>query len=338
MGETYNPFARGPFPVGVRTAKVIDDTRQMRTLPFEWWYPATDECCGQDITPSTQDVFSVAAATRALAQCAVRNARVRDGRYPLIVFSHTSNGHRRQATSLCTHLASHGYVVSAVDHVGNTVVEMAERNRRNAEGKPLTEDERAELIQRIIGDRVPDIRCLLNHLLRRLPTHIDVEQIGLVGWSFGGWAVLATPEVDDRIRAVVALAPAGGSNPLPGIIPAKLSFQWRNECPTLFLVAERDQATPLVGMYELFNRTPSPKRMLILCEADHGHFGDQIDAPGHCSPDQAHAFVKSLSLAHFDDVLKGDTDGRAFLSKDLETLLSTRGVKAVLHNSQCLEL
>jgi len=331
VSENYNPFARGRFPVGVRTAKFTDNTRQERTLPFEWWYPAADECRGQDTGLSSQDVFSASASGQPLTQAAVRNARVREGRYPLIVFSHTSNGHRRQATFFCTHLASHGYVVSAVDHVGNTVVELEERNRRAADGNPLTEGERTALIQRIIADRVPDIRAILNHLLQRLPNHIDTEQVGLVGWSFGGWTVLAAPEVDERIRAVVAMAPAGCSNPLPGIIPAKLTFQWKQECPTLFLVAERDQATPLDGMYELFDRTPSQRRMLILCGADHGHFGDQIDAPGQCSKEQAHTFVKSLSLAHFDDVLKGSPKGRAFLSDDLETLLSTQGVNAVLH-------
>lgn len=35
---------------------------------------------------------------------------------PLIVFSHYSGGHRRSATFLCTHLASHGYVVAVLDH------------------------------------------------------------------------------------------------------------------------------------------------------------------------------------------------------------------------------
>jgi len=32
-------------------------------------------------------------------------------------------GHRRQSTFFCTHLASHGYVVAAADHTGNTTLE-----------------------------------------------------------------------------------------------------------------------------------------------------------------------------------------------------------------------
>jgi len=67
------------------------------------------------------------------------------------------------------------------------------------------------------------------------------------GRSFGGWAALAFPEVDDRCGAIVALAPGGNSRPLPGIIPATLTFAWGRQIPTLYLVAEGDQYTPLTG-------------------------------------------------------------------------------------------
>ena len=37
--------------------------------------------------------------------------------------SHGFGGHRRQSTHFCTHLDSHGYVVAAPDHLGNTTME-----------------------------------------------------------------------------------------------------------------------------------------------------------------------------------------------------------------------
>jgi len=71
-------------------------------------------------------------------------------------------------------------------------------------------------LRKIIADRVPDLRFLLDHILGGavdgVSSAIDEQRIGLVGWSFGGWAVLATPEVDQRVAAVVALAPAGNSH------------------------------------------------------------------------------------------------------------------------------
>jgi hypothetical protein len=64
---------------------------------------------------------------------------------------------------------------------------------------------------------------------------------------------------------------------LPGIIPATLEFAWGRNVPTLYLVAERDTVTPLAGMYELFDRTPATRQMVVLRRADHQHFVDDVE-------------------------------------------------------------
>ena len=46
----YDPFARGPFPVGVRTAELTDSGRRHRQLPAELWYPATGAHAAADRT------------------------------------------------------------------------------------------------------------------------------------------------------------------------------------------------------------------------------------------------------------------------------------------------
>ena len=109
MSSNYDPFARGPFPVGVRTQELIDESRQ-RKFPVEFWYPATDEYKGQDLNKKTQDKFTI--FTR-VNQEAVRDAQLQKGHFPLILFSHGGVGHRCQTTHLCCHLASHGYIVAA---------------------------------------------------------------------------------------------------------------------------------------------------------------------------------------------------------------------------------
>jgi dienelactone hydrolase len=293
----YDPFARGPFAVGVRSGVAIDKDRDDRRLPFEIWYP-------EDAGTTT---------------------------HPLVLYSHASYGHKRQSSFLCTHLASHGYVVAAADHSGNAAVDFAERSARVASGelRPRTPEEVEAYVRQIIADRVPDLRFLLDQLLSGdLSPRIDEQRIGLAGWSFGGWAVLATPEADGRIRAVLAMAPAGSSKPLPGIIPATLTFDWTRDVPTLFLVAERDRFTPLAGQYELFERTRSSKRMFILRGADHQHFGDQIDEPGACPPEHAQLFTRGLGLAHMDAVLKEGDAARTFISGDPLAAVRERGVDA----------
>ena len=82
--SAYNPFAPGPFSVGVRTIEARDSARG-RQFPCEIWYPAARQETGE---------------------AELRDAAALPGTHPLVVFSHASGHHRRGATFLCTHLSS----------------------------------------------------------------------------------------------------------------------------------------------------------------------------------------------------------------------------------------
>jgi dienelactone hydrolase len=131
----------------------------------------------------------------------------------------------------------------------------AERSINLKQGE--TPEQRAAWAEAAIASRVPDIRFLLHCVLTE--ARLEPASIGLVGHSFGGWTALASPEVVDQVRAVVALAPAGSSNPRPGILPAKLAFKWGRDVPTLVLAADNDVCLPLDAMYEIFDRIPAAK-------------------------------------------------------------------------------
>src|SRR5262249_40611386 len=165
----------------------------------------------------------------------------------------------------------------------------------------------------------------------------------------------AATEVEQRIRAVVALAPGGSSQPKPGIIPGTLTFAWGREVPTLYLVAENDVWLPLAGMHELFERTPATKQMFILRRADHMHFMDNVEEmhetvrkmqfPGEaawiskemrpiaelCSGEQAHIFVRGLTLCRMDATLRGQEEAQRLLVGDMEAELAERGVDVIAH-------
>ena len=349
----YDPFVRGRFPVGVRTIQALDTVRN-RLFPCETWYPAAAQHEGQDIEPGTQDVFTVQSNDPPRSQMAIRNAAGQPGSYPLIIFSHHSGGHRRSATFLCTHLSSYGYVVAALDHSEVVAVELAHRDGETTEQKTARADAS-------IANRVPDIRFLLDHLLSNAAwdseASLDPTRIGIVGHSFGGWTVLAATEIDWRIRAVVALAPAGSSQPKPGILRVTLTFTWGRDVPTLYLVAENDVSLPLAGMYELFERTPATKQMVILRRADHVHFIDNVEEVHEafrtmpltgelaslqkemrpiaelCSGEQAHLFVRGLTLCHMDAVLRQQEEAQRFLVADIEAELAERGVEVIVQVS-----
>ena len=308
----YDPFARGRFPVGVRTIEALDTARN-RLFPCEIWSPESAE-----------------------------------GRLPLILYSHHSGGHRRAATFLCDHLSSHGYVVAALDHS-----EVVAEELKGKEGE--TAEQLSARVDAWIANRLPDIRFLLDQVLSHAEAHVDPDRVGIVGHSFGGWTALALPEVESRIRAVAALGPGGNSKPKPGILPLKLSFGWGRDVPTLYLAAENDVPIPLDGVYELFDRTPSAKRMVILRRADHYHFLDNVEEVHEtvramtfppnlawmteemrpiaelCSGSQAHLFVRGLTVCHMDAALREREDARRFLTGDIEAELAARGVDVIAH-------
>ena len=292
----YDPFEVGPYRFDVQTIEAEDLARR-RNFPTEIWSPRDAE------------------------------------RPPLVIYSHFSGGHRRAATFLCTHLASHGYLVAAMDHS-----EVAARDQLPTE--------RAARIEAIIAGRVPDLRFLIDYFGR--------DEVGLVGHSFGAWAVLATPEVDPRVVSVVAMGAGGSENPRPGILPVKLTFRWLHPVPTLFLAAEDDVPIPLDGVLEIYARAPEPKRIFILRRADHQHFLDDVEGMHEAvrkasfppeaawiaasmrpiaeltSGEDAHLFVRGLTLAHLDATWRRMEPAERFVSGDVQADLATRGVDATL--------
>jgi dienelactone hydrolase len=292
----YDPFARGPHRVVLTGGTLIDGARHDRRLDYDLRVPAP-----------------------------MADASGRMDEVPLVLYSHTSFGHRRQATFLFDHLASHGYAVAALDHGGNAAGDL---EARLAGAATRTDAERDAYIAQIIADRVPDLRILADAVLAGTTGHaLDAHRLGVIGWSFGGWAALAAPEADDRFVSVVAMAAAGSSNPLPGIIPATLTFAYRRDVRVLYLAGDADVATPLDGIAELAGRTPAPARLFVLTGAGHDHFGDAAqDAPPPL--DQAQAFTRGLALAHLDATLRGVAAAEAFIEHRALDALADLGVSA----------
>jgi predicted dienelactone hydrolase len=310
---SYDPFVTGAYAV-VETAFELPDSRRGWTYPCVLWRPGRG-----------------------------------DARLPLVVYSHPGGGSARSAATLCAHLASHGYAVAAMTHAERVAAELAPRDGE-------TDGEHAARVDAIVGARVPGLRLLLDALLARddAPGRpaIDPARVGLIGHSFGGWTVLATPDVDERIRSVVALAPGGAANPRPGVLALTLAFGWRRPVPALYLAGDADVLTPLDGIEELYGRAPEPKRLVVLRGADHEHFmddaerehealraatlpGDGAWIPSAMRPftelvdaGAAQAFVCGLASAHFDATLRGLDGARRYLAGDVVADLAARGIPA----------
>jgi hypothetical protein len=97
-----------------------------------------------------------------------------------------------------------------------------------------------------IEHRVPDVRVLLDQMLAgdHLGPALMSTTNGLV-WS----PVLAAPDSEPRVKAVVALAPGGASHRKSGTLPLSLNFDWSGAVATPLLAAEDDVFLPLQGMW-----------------------------------------------------------------------------------------
>jgi predicted dienelactone hydrolase len=342
----YDPFARGAFPVGVRTVEVYDPDRDRR-LPTEIWYPAAEEYAGQDLDDTVKDMFEPLPEAPPSFQKAVRDATPAPVATVPVAFSHTVASHRRQSTFLCTHLASHGYLVASPDHVGTTMADLIDVFL----GGP-SETEILEVFIKSGLDRPLDMACILDHI-------DNGQSVGAIGHGFGAWTVLTLASRDNRIGATVPIAPAGGeAGTLAGIdVRDTLDLEWGRQIPTLFLAAELDSLIPLPGVRDLYARLRSADAMGILGNADHWHFCDSVEdihdlmlslssalgltgmRPSFelCSGELAHEFTSALVLAHLDEHLKGHDGAEEFLGQDLNALFADRETLIEFERRQRIE-
>ncbi|NDH89099.1 MAG: hypothetical protein EBY61_10915, partial [Actinobacteria bacterium] len=113
------PVGDGPYGVGAQTITVAADHRGFE-LTVDVWFPLAD---GATADPAryafvTGDYYD---SPRALA--AGFDQASDAGPFPMVVYSHGSGGLRFIHSDYTETLASHGFVVVAPDHAGNTAVE-----------------------------------------------------------------------------------------------------------------------------------------------------------------------------------------------------------------------
>ncbi len=233
----------GSWSVGVRTVTLIQRNQEdvlgfnpanrsfpktNRSLTVDLWYPAIS-------TPGAQrEVYTATLPSEppappssfSVAGIAVRDAPPAGKSYPLVVVSHGYSNSTAAMTWLTENLASKGYVVAAIRH----------------DDPPITDTSKfAQLLVRRPLDIVFVTQSLKQILSRE---HlVDASRVALIGYSMGGYGVLtaagatldpASPAVSmvpgglslryarggarredselKGIRAVVAMAPAGGNS------------------------------------------------------------------------------------------------------------------------------
>ncbi len=125
---------------------------------------------------------------------AVRDAPLKSGRFPVIVYAPSFSSMSWENADLCEYLASHGYVVIASPDMG-----------------AMTRDMTGELPDRCSGS---DISFLIGYS-QTLPD-TDMSEVAVAGFSWGGISNLFAAARDNRIDALVALD--GSMRYSPGLV------------------------------------------------------------------------------------------------------------------------
>ena len=192
----YKPFPadvmpslsdKGNYDVGVKTieaaypvkVKDIAGNEVERSLTLEVWYPAASSAQKATYINETRSgqVFEVQAD-------ASRDAPIADADtdFPVIVISHGYTGYRTLMFYLGEHLASHGYVVAAIDHTDSTNkdVNFAENPYS---GFPSTLLNRSR-------DQVLTLNSISENTFFK--ESVDASKAGVIGYSMGGYGAVST--------------------------------------------------------------------------------------------------------------------------------------------------
>ena len=350
--------ARGAYRVGVQTLSLTDESRK-RTLKLEVWYPAILEAEQEH----TEYRAQVGKTKYVLIGRAGRDAPILEtlSQFPLLIFSHGQPDDRIQTAYLLEHLASHGFVIAAIDHTGST----------NADVTPLAYADG-------LVYRPQDILYVMTEVPKRFAS-ANPNNIGLIGYSYGGYSSLNVAGIgldsnhtraycaglpaaffpcamlpflpgleaqrgasvirpDPRVKAVFVMAPYGGL--------------WMSESQLeamrlpLFIGAgsEDDVAVPERDAFMMYAKSgSSPKYLLTLEGARHhpwvvcppeviGTADERNCRETVWNRARAHALTQHFATAFFKRFLKSQSEFETYLSPDLPGIPDRSGFKFEARN------
>ena len=213
------PAPTGPFLLGTRILQVRTPGAAGRDVVVQLWYPAN---------PSHEPFAPYRRWKEATLQSSYQsvlptnsrlNAPVANGTFPVLLFSPAWGGRRTQNTYLLEDLASHGFVVAAIDHPGNSGPTLYEGGHVSQPASGGAMDFATLSFEQILAEGAKEAKlqaddeiAVLNALAAMKEDQaspffqkMDLTRVGALGHSFGGAAGAEAAIEDPRIKAVLDL-------------------------------------------------------------------------------------------------------------------------------------
>ncbi|MBM2622935.1 acetylhydrolase [Actinoplanes sp. LDG1-06] len=344
------PGPTGPHQIGTVALHLLDRSRPdpftgqagHRELMIGVWYPARDTAHHPRAPWMEPAVLREYLSDAGYAPDLVTTPRTsghigatvrRTGKLPVVVFSHGSGGHRDENSTMIQELASRGYLVVTIDHLGDAYSQLPSgRVVTPTEGSFTPEDYAQDA--RFVLDRIGDLAAGRNPDVdgKRLPDGLawapDTHRIGMVGWSKGGTATARVMLTDRRVRAGLAI-----DAPMQPLMTGSI------DRPFMMMTAEFPRATePAVAQF--WTQLRGWRLNVQARGAVHSSYGDlQVLMPqvarlvgmsddelrswiGTLDPARAVRIDRAYPVAFFDEHLRGreqrllDGPNRAFPEVD----------------------
>jgi predicted dienelactone hydrolase len=266
------------------------------------------------------------------------------GPYPIIVVSHGAGGNWDTHYGLAQHLASHGYAVFCVEHVGSNTDRLKSSVRIVKNLNRMIRD-----ATEVLG-RPKDVSFAIDRAVewneshQRLRGRLDTKRIGILGHSFGAYTTMVVcgmrpsldwleglvhkskglgPSLRDaRVACGVALSPQGSSEPF--FIDESFASL---EVPLMGISGTEDRqqgGLPPENRYKAFELWPAMQgqhKFVWLANANHfdftDHAGDERNSLRSANREDVQRVVRAATLlffnAHLDPAAAGgdplDTEG-----------------------------
>jgi uncharacterized protein len=108
-----------------------------------------------------------------------------------------------------------------------------------------------------------DFRAALDYMAAAYPP----ARLWAAGFSFGSWVALEVGAADDRVSALIGIAPPVATS------VSGMDYKFPNTLastkPKFFVQGEADEVCPVQAMWAFYGQLPEPKELVVIDAADH---------------------------------------------------------------------